>query len=162
VIRVFVELYNKGYIYRGVKMINWDPKAKTALSDEEVIHRQTNSKLVYVRYKIAGTEDEYITIATVRPETILGDTAVCVHPEDPRYTHLKGKKCIIPLVNREVPIIFDDYIDMEFGTGALKVTPAHDINDYNLGIKHNLPVIDTLNDDGTMSNAATLYIGKDR
>ena len=162
VIRVFVELYDKGYIYRGVKMINWDPKAKTALSDEEVIHKQTSSKLVYVRYKIAGTEDEYITIATVRPETILGDTAVCVHPDDPRYAHLKGKKCIIPLVNREVPIIFDDYIDIEFGTGALKVTPAHDINDYNLGQKYNLPVIDTLNEDGTMSEAAGLYIGMDR
>lgn len=162
VIRVFVELYNKGYIYRGVKMINWDPKAKTALSDEEVIHRQTNSKLTYVRYRIVGDAEEYITIATVRPETILGDTAVCVHPDDPRYTHLKGKKCIIPLVNREVPIIFDDYIDIEFGTGALKVTPAHDINDYNLGLKYNLPVIDTLNEDGTMSEAAGLYIGQDR
>lgn len=162
VIRVFNDLYDKGYIYRGVKMINWDPQAKTALSDEEVLHKQTNSKLTYVRYRIAGTEDEYITIATVRPETILGDTAVCVHPDDPRYAHLKGKKCIIPLVNREVPIIFDDYIDMEFGTGALKVTPAHDINDYNLGQKYNLPVIDTLNEDGTMSEAAGLYIGQDR
>lgn len=162
VIRVFVELYEKGYIYRGVKMINWDPKAKTALSDEEVVHKQTNSKLYYVRYKLDGDNDEYVTIATVRPETILGDTAVCVHPEDPRYAHLKGRKCIIPLVNREVPIIFDDYIDLEFGTGALKVTPAHDINDYNLGIKHNLEVIDTLNDDGTLSEAAILYVGQDR
>ncbi len=162
VIRVFVELYEKGYIYRGVKMINWDPKAKTALSDEEVIHKQTNSKLYYVKYKLDGDNDEYVTIATVRPETILGDTAVCVHPEDPRYAHLKGRKCIIPLVNREVPIIFDDYIDLEFGTGALKVTPAHDINDYNLGIKHNLEVIDTLNDDGTLSEAAILYVGQDR
>ncbi len=162
VIRVFVELYNKGQIYRGVKMINWDPKAKTALSDEEVIHKQTNSKLYYVRYKLDGDNDEYITIATVRPETILGDTAVCVHPEDPRYAHLKGRKCIIPLVNREVPIIFDDYIDLEFGTGALKVTPAHDINDYNLGQKHNLEVIDTLNEDGTLSEAAGMYIGQDR
>lgn len=162
VIRVFVDLYNKGYIYRGVKMINWDPKAKTALSDEEVIHKQTNSKLYYVRYKLDGDKEEYITIATVRPETILGDTAVCVHPDDERYAHLKGRKCFIPLVNREVPIIFDDYIDIEFGTGALKVTPAHDINDYNLGIKHNLQVIDTLNDDGTMSEAAGMYIGQDR
>ncbi|WP_276134743.1 valine--tRNA ligase [Polluticoccus soli] len=162
VMRVFVELYNKGYIYRGVKMINWDPKAKTALSDEEVIYKQTNSKLVYVRYKIDSDKEEYITIATVRPETILGDTAVCVHPEDERYTHLKGKFCFVPLVNRRVPIIFDDYIDKEFGTGALKVTPAHDINDYNLGLKHNLQVIDTLNDDGTMSEAAQLYIGEDR
>ena len=162
VIRVFVELYNKGYIYRGVKMINWDPKAKTALSDEEVIFKQTNSKLYYVRYKIDSEQEEYITIATVRPETILGDTAVCVHPDDKRYAHLRGKFCFIPLINRRVPIIFDDYIDMEFGTGALKVTPAHDINDYNLGLKHNLPVIDTLNEDGTMSEAAQLYVGQDR
>ncbi len=162
VIRVFNELYEKGLIYRGVKMINWDPKAKTALSDEEVIHKQTNSKLYYVRYKLDVEGEEYITIATVRPETILGDTAVCVHPEDPRYAHLKGKYCFIPLINRRVPIIFDDYIDLEFGTGALKVTPAHDINDYNLGLKHGLPVVDTLNDDGTMSEAAQLYVGMDR
>jgi valyl-tRNA synthetase len=162
VIRVFVELYEKGYIFRGVKMINWDPKAKTALSDEEVIYKQTNSKLYHVRYRIEGEEEEYITIATVRPETILGDTAVCVHPEDPRYAHLREKHCFIPLVNRRVPIIFDDYIDMEFGTGALKVTPAHDINDYNLGLKHHLEVIDTLNEDGTMSEAAQLYVGEDR
>jgi valyl-tRNA synthetase len=162
VIRVFIELYEKGLIYRGVKMINWDPKAKTALSDEEVMHRQTNSKLYYVRYKIDSDNDEYITIATVRPETILGDTAVCVHPEDPKYKHLVGMYCYVPLVNRRVPIIFDEYIDKEFGTGALKVTPAHDINDYNLGLKHGLPVIDTLNDDGTMSEAAQLYIGLDR
>jgi valyl-tRNA synthetase len=162
VIRVFVELYNKGLIYRGVKMINWDPKAKTALSDEEVIYKQSNSKLYYVRYRIDSEIEEYITIATVRPETILGDTAVCVHPEDERYAHLKGKYCFVPLINRRIPIIFDDYIDKEFGTGALKVTPAHDINDYNLGIKHNLQVIDTLNDDGTMSEAAGMYIGEDR
>lgn len=162
VIRVFNELYAKGYIYRGVKMINWDPKAKTALSDEEVIYRQTNSRLVYVRYKIDSDNEEYITIATVRPETILGDTAICVHPEDERYAHLKGKYAFVPLINRRVPIIFDDYIDKEFGTGALKVTPAHDINDYNLGIKYNLPVVDTLNEDGTMSEAARLYIGEDR
>ncbi|MES2702614.1 MAG: valine--tRNA ligase [Bacteroidota bacterium] len=161
VIRVFVELHEKGLIYRGVKMINWDPKAKTALSDEEVIHKQTNSKLYYVRYKIEDSED-YITIATVRPETILGDTAVCVHPEDERYAHLAGKYCFVPLINRRIPIIFDTYIDKEFGTGALKVTPAHDINDYNLGLKHGLPVVDTLNDDGTMSEAAQLYIGQDR
>lgn len=162
VIRVFNDLYKKGYIYRGVKMINWDPKAKTALSDEEVIHKQTNSKLYYVRYRLDGDKEEYITIATVRPETILGDTAVCVHPDDPRYAHLKGRKVIIPLVDREVPIIFDDYIDIEFGTGALKVTPAHDINDYNLGIKYNLEVIDTLNEDGTLSEAAGMYVGQDR
>ncbi|MEI8279123.1 MAG: valine--tRNA ligase [Bacteroidota bacterium] len=162
VIRVFVELYNKGCIYRGVKMINWDPRAKTALSDEEVIFKQTNSKLYYVRYRLDTKDEEYITIATVRPETILGDTAVCVHPDDARYAHLKGAFAFIPLINRRVPIIFDDYIDIEFGTGALKVTPAHDINDYNLGIKHNLPVIDTLNDDGTMSEAAQMYLGQDR
>ena len=162
VIRVFVELYEKGLIYRGVKMINWDPKAKTALSDEEVIHRQTNSKLYYVRYRMEGDTEEYITIATVRPETILGDTAVCVHPDDPRYKHLVGRYCYVPLLNRRIPIIFDTYIDLEFGTGALKVTPAHDINDYNLGLKHGLPVIDTLNEDGTMSQAAELYIGMDR
>lgn len=163
VIRVFIDLYQKGNIYRGVKMINWDPKAKTALSDEEVIHKQTNSKLYYVKYKLEGDdEDAFITIATVRPETIPGDTAVCVHPDDPRYQHLKGKYCIVPIVNRRVPIIFDEYIDMEFGTGTLKVTPAHDINDYNLGLKHKLPVIDTLNDDGTMSEAAQVYIGEDR
>ncbi len=162
VIRVFTDLYEKGLIYRGVKMINWDPKAKTALSDEEVIHRQTNSKLYYVRYKLDTGKDEYVTVATVRPETILGDTAVCVHPDDERYAHLKGQYCFVPLLNRRIPIIFDDYIDKEFGTGALKVTPAHDINDYNLGLKHGLPVIDTLNDDGTMSEAAQLYIGMDR
>ena len=156
VIRVFTELYEKGLIYRGVKMINWDPKAKTALSDEEVIHRQANSKLYYVRYRLDSDKEEYITIATVRPETILGDTAVCVHPDDERYAHLAGQYCFVPLINRRVPIIFDDYIDREFGTGALKVTPAHDINDYNLGLKHGLAVIDTLNDDGTMSEAAQL------
>ncbi|MBS1781182.1 MAG: valine--tRNA ligase [Bacteroidetes bacterium] len=162
VIRVFVELYNKGYIYRGVKMINWDPQAKTALSDEEVVYKQTNSKLYYVRYRIDGGTDEYITIATVRPETILGDTAICVHPDDERYKHLHGKYCFVPLINRRIPIITDDYIDIEFGTGALKVTPAHDINDYNLGLKHKLQVIDTLNADGTMSEAAQLYVGEDR
>lgn len=162
VIRVFVELFNKGNIYRGVKMINWDPQALTALSDEEVLHKETNSKLTYVQYKIDSEKEEYITIATVRPETILGDTAVCVHPEDERYTHLKGKFCFVPLINRRIPIIFDEYIDKEFGTGALKVTPAHDINDYNLGLKHKLEVIDTLNPNGTLSEAAQLYIGEDR
>jgi valyl-tRNA synthetase len=162
VIRVFVELYNKGNIYRGVKMINWDPQALTALSDEEVLHKETNSKLTYIQYRIDSEQEEYITIATVRPETILGDTAVCVHPEDERYAHLKGKYCFVPLINRRIPIIFDDYIDKEFGTGALKVTPAHDINDYNLGLKHKLEVVDTLNPDGTLSGAAQLYIGEDR
>jgi valyl-tRNA synthetase len=161
VINVFNDLYKKGFIYRGAKMINWDPQAKTALSDEEVNFKETNSKLTYIKYQISGF-DEFITIATVRPETILGDTAICVHPEDNRYSHLKGKKAIVPLINREIPIIFDDYIDIEFGTGALKVTPAHDINDYNLGQKHQLQVIDILNDDGTLSEAAQLYIGEDR
>jgi valyl-tRNA synthetase len=162
VIDVFIDLYKKGYIYRGVRMVNWDPAGKTAVSDEEVIHKEVNSKLYYVRYKIDGTEEEWITIATTRPETILGDTAVCVHPDDERYKHLKGKKCIIPFVNRLVPIIFDDYIDIEFGTGALKVTPAHDINDYNLGIKHKIKAIDVLNEDGTMSDEAGIYKGLDR
>lgn len=162
VIRVFIDLYNKGYIYRGVKMINWDPKAKTALSDEEVVYKEVKSKLYYVRYKIDSDKEEYITIATTRPETILGDTAVCVHPNDTRYNTLKGKYCFVPLINRRIPIIFDEYIDMEFGTGALKVTPAHDINDYHLGIKHKLQVVDTLNDDGTLSKAAQLYVGEDR
>lgn len=162
VIDVFIDLYNKGLIYRGVRMINWDPQGLTAVSDEEVIYKDVNSKLYYVRYKVEGTENEWITIATVRPETILGDTGVCVHPDDPRYQHLKGKRCIIPIVNRSVPFIFDEYIDMEFGTGALKVTPAHDINDYNLGIKHGLEVIDTIAADGKMSEAAKFYIGEDR
>lgn len=162
VIDVFVDLYNKGNIYRGVKMINWDPQALTALSDEEVLHKEANSKLTYIRYKIDSETEEYITIATVRPETIMGDTAVCVHPEDERYAHLKGKFCFVPLINRRIPIIFDDYIDKEFGTGALKVTPAHDINDYNLGLKHKLAVVDTLNENGTMSEAAQIYIGQDR
>lgn len=162
VIDVFIDLYKKGQIYRGVRMVNWDPKGLTAISDEEVIHKEVNSKLVYVKYKIEGTENEFITIATTRPETILGDTAVCVHPNDERYKHLKGKNAIVPIANRAVPIIFDEYIDMEFGTGALKVTPAHDINDYNLGVKHKLAVIDTLNADGTISEVAGHYVGQDR
>ena len=162
VITVFIDLYNKGLIYRGVRMVNWDPKALTALSDEEVIYKEVNSKLYYVRYRVEGTEDEWLTIATTRPETILGDTAICVHPEDERYRHLKGKKILVPLINRSIPVIYDEYVDPEFGTGALKVTPAHDINDYNLGIKYKLPVIDTFNADGTMSEAAQLYIGEDR
>lgn len=161
VIDVFIDLYNKGNIYRGVRMVNWDPKGLTALSDEEVNYKEVNSKLFYVKYKIENSPD-FITIATTRPETILGDTAVCVHPEDERYKNLKGKKAIIPLVNRSVPIIFDEYVDKEFGTGALKVTPAHDINDYNLGIKHKLESIDILNPDGTMSKSAQLFIGEDR
>ena len=161
VIKVFVDLYNKGLIYRGVRMVNWDPSAQTALSDEEVIHKEVNSKLYHIAYKIEGS-DEKLTIATTRPETILGDSAICVNPNDERYTHLKGKKAIVPLVNRVIPIIFDEYVDMEFGTGALKITPAHDINDYKLGDKHGLESIDILNDDGTLSEEAELYIGKDR
>ena len=161
VIRVFVDLYNKGYIYRGLKMINWDPEAKTTLSNEEVIHKEETSKLYFVKYKIEDS-DEWLTIATTRPETILGDTAICVNPNDERYKHLRGKNAIVPMVERPVPVIFDDYVDMEFGTGALKVTPAHDTNDYELGTKHNLHVIDVLNEDGTMSEAARLYVGEDR
>lgn len=169
VIDVFVDLYNKGYIYRGKRMINWDVKAKTALSDEEVIRKETQQKLYFLKYKIDGErttgsseESSYITIATVRPETIMGDTAVCVHPKDERYTHLHGKFVLVPLINRRIPIITDEYVTMEFGTGALKVTPAHDVNDYQLGQKHNLEVIDILNDDGTLSPAAQVFIGEDR
>ncbi|MDY6800240.1 MAG: valine--tRNA ligase [Bacteroidota bacterium] len=161
VIKVFVDLYNKGLIYRGVRMVNWDPVAKTAVSDEEVNYKEVNSKLYYIRYKIDG-DDEYVTIATTRPETILGDTAVCVHPDDERFKHLHGKKVLVPLVNRSVPIILDDYVDKEFGTGALKITPAHDINDYEIGDKHQLETIDIFNDDGTLNESAQLYIGEDR
>ncbi|MCE5345472.1 MAG: valine--tRNA ligase [Bacteroidales bacterium] len=161
VIKVFVDLYNKGLIYRGVRMVNWDPQAMTAVSDEEVIYTEEKSKLYYVRYKIVG-EDGYVTVATTRPETILGDTAVCAHPDDERYQHLKGKKVIVPMVNREVPFIFDSYVDPEFGTGCLKITPAHDVNDYEIGIRHKLPTIDVFNDNGTMSLAAGLFIGVDR
>ena len=161
VLKVFVDLYNKGLIYRGVRMVNWDPKALTALSDEEVIYKDEHSKLYYLRYFIEG-EDKYIIVATTRPETILGDTAVCVNPNDPRYSFLKGKKVIIPLVNRVGPIIMDDYVDIEFGTGCLKVTPAHDVNDYMLGEKYNLPSIDIFNDNGTISEAGGLYVGMDR
>lgn len=161
VIKVFVDLYNKGMIYRGARMINWDPSAKTALSDEEVEYRDVQGKLYYVKYKVAGSE-EFISIATQRPETIMGDTAVAVNPNDERYQHLKGKNVIVPLVNRKVPIIFDEYVDPTFGTGALKITPAHDINDYNLGLKHHLAAIDTLNEDGTLSAAAEVFVGLDR
>lgn len=161
VIKVFVDLFNKGYIYRGARMVNWDPMRKTALSDEEVYYTEENSRLFHIKYLITGST-EYLTIATTRPETLLGDTAICVHPEDERYAHLKGAKAIVPLVNREVPIIYDEYVDMEFGTGALKVTPAHDINDYNLGAKHDLESIEILNDDGTLSEAAQVFVGVDR
>ncbi len=161
VINVFIDLYRKGYIYRGVRMVNWDPQAKTAVSDEEVIHRELQSKLYYVKYEVEGYEPG-ITIATTRPETILGDTAVAVNPEDPRYKDLHGKTAIIPLVERKVPILCDDYVDHEFGTGALKITPAHDENDYEIGIRHNLESIDILNDDGTLSEAAEWFVGMDR
>ncbi|MCF6171009.1 MAG: valine--tRNA ligase [Bacteroidales bacterium] len=161
VIDVFVDLFNKGLIYRGIRMVNWDPKAQTAVSDEEVNHKELQSKLYYLKYRVEG-EDNYITIATTRPETILGDTAVCVHPEDERFVKFHGKKVVVPLVKRAVPIIQDEYVDREFGTGALKITPAHDIHDYELGLKHKLKTIDIFNDDGTMSEKAELYIGKDR
>ncbi|BCI62972.1 valine--tRNA ligase [Coprobacter secundus] len=161
VLKVFVDLYNKGLIYRGVRMVNWDPKALTALSDEEVIYKEEHSKLFYLRYKIEG-EDGYAIVATTRPETIMGDTAMCINPNDPKNKHLRGKKVIVPLVNRIIPVIEDDYVDIEFGTGCLKVTPAHDVNDYMLGEKYNLPSIDIFNDNGTLSEAAGLYIGMDR
>ncbi len=161
VIQVFISLYNKGYIYRGVRMVNWDPQALTAVSDEEVNFKEVNSKLYYINYKIAGTSD-FVTIATTRPETILGDTAVCIHPDDERYKKLHGKKVLVPLINREVPIITDTYVEREFGTGVLKVTPAHDINDYELGQKYNLEIIDIFNDNGTLNEKAQLYIGEDR
>ena len=180
VIRVFVDLYNKGLIYRGVRMVNWDPKALTALSDEEVIYKEEHSKLYYLKYYVAeddgtgetGAEGEivhrdaegrrYAVVATTRPETIMGDTAMCINPNDPKNRWLSGKKVIVPLVNRVIPVIEDDYVDIEFGTGCLKVTPAHDVNDYMLGEKYNLPSIDIFNDNGTLSDAAGLYVGMDR
>lgn len=162
VLRVFIDLFDKGLIYRGVRMVNWDPKALTAVSDEEVNYKEVNSKLYYVRYRIEGTMDEWITIATTRPETILGDTAVCVHPEDDRYKNYKGKRALVPVINRSIPIIFDEYVEREFGTGALKVTPAHDINDYNLGVKHKLPSVDIFNDNGTINESAQILVGEDR
>jgi valyl-tRNA synthetase len=161
VIKTFVDLYNKGSIYRGIRMVNWDPKAKTALSDEEVIYKEVQSKLYYINYQIEGSND-FLTIATTRPETILGDTAVCVNPNDERFKHFKGKRVIVPLIKRSIPIIMDEYVDMEFGTGCLKITPAHDINDYEIGMRFNLESIDILNDDGTLSEKAGLYIGQDR
>jgi len=161
VLRVFVDLYKKGHIYRGVRMVNWDPQAQTAVSDEEVNHKEVSSKLYYLDYRVEGEED-HITIATTRPETILGDTAVCVHPEDERFIRFHGKRVIVPLVDRAVPIIVDEYVDREFGTGALKITPAHDINDYELGLKHNLESIDIFNPDGTLNEDAGVLIGEDR
>ncbi|MBN1118698.1 MAG: valine--tRNA ligase [Bacteroidales bacterium] len=162
VIKSFVELFNKGYIYRGVRMVNWDPAAKTAVSDEEVIYKEEKSKLYFLRYKVEGSANEWVTIATTRPETILGDTAVCVNPNDERYSSLKGKRVLVPLIERSIPIIEDDYVDMEFGTGCLKITPAHDINDYEIGMRFNLESIDIFNDDGTLNEKAELFIGKDR
>ncbi len=171
VIDTFVDLYNKGQIYRGVRMVNWDPQGRTAVSDEEVITKEVQQKLVYIRYEVVASHsssaidsenDQYITIATVRPETIMADAAIAVNPHDERYIHLHGKTVRIPLINREIPVITDDYVSMEFGTGCLKVTPAHDPNDYEIGLRHNLPVIDLLNDDGTLNEKAQILVGKDR
>jgi len=161
VIKVFVDLYNKGFIYRGYRMVNWDPQAKTTLSDEEVIYKEQNGKLFYLIYKVENSE-EYLTVATTRPETIFGDVAVCINPNDERYKHLRGKKVIVPIVGRVVPIIEDEYVDIEFGTGALKITPAHDINDYEIGLKHQLPIIDTFTDEGKLNSYGLHYEGKDR
>ena len=162
VIKVFVDLYNKGLIYRGVRMVNWDPQAQTALSDEEVVYKDEHSKLYYLRYKVVEEPNKYAIVPTTRPETIMGDTAMCINPNDTKNTWLKGKHVIVPLVGREIPVIEDDYVDIEFGTGCLKVTPAHDINDHNLGLKHGLETIDIFNDNGTLSEAAGLYVGMDR
>ena len=164
VIKVFVDLYKKGLIYRGVRMVNWDPKAQTALSDEEVIYKEEHSKLYYLRYMVDDPQADgaYAVVATTRPETIMGDTAMCINPNDPKNQWLRGKRVIVPLVGRSIPVIEDEYVDIEFGTGCLKVTPAHDVNDYMLGEKHNLESIDIFNDDGTLSQAAGLYVGMDR
>ncbi|WP_209331479.1 valine--tRNA ligase [Lunatimonas salinarum] len=161
VIQVFIDLYKKGKIYRGIRMVNWDPKGKTALSDDEVIFKEVASKLYYIEYQLEGSE-ERLTIATTRPETIMADVAICVHPEDERFAHLKGKNALIPLINRPIPIIQDEYVDREFGTGCLKITPAHDINDYEIGLRHHLEVIDILNDDGTLNEKARILVGEDR
>ncbi|MBB2150844.1 valine--tRNA ligase [Pedobacter gandavensis] len=163
VIDSFIHLYKKGRIYRGVRMVNWDPAGKTSVSDEEVIRKEVNQKLYYIKYTVSGSNDqEFLTIATTRPETIMADAAICVNPNDERYAHLKGKKVFVPLINREIPVIQDDYVTMDFGTGCLKVTPAHDLNDYELGLRHKLPVIDILNDDGTLNELAQILVGEDR
>ncbi|MEQ3690234.1 MAG: valine--tRNA ligase, partial [Flavobacterium sp.] len=161
VIKSFVDLYNKGMIYRGYRMVNWDPEAKTTLSDEEVIHEERQGKLYYINYKVEGSND-VLTIATTRPETIFGDTAICINPNDERFTHLKGKKAIVPICNRVIPIIEDEYVDIEFGTGCLKVTPAHDVNDKELGSKHNLEIIDIFNEDASLNSFGLHFEGKDR
>src|SRR5690606_17842578 len=161
VINVFVDLYNKGLIYRGYRMVHWDPEAKTTLSDEEVIYAERQGNLYYLAYDIVGS-DQQVTIATTRPETILGDTAICVHPDDERYAHLKGKRAIVPICDREVPIIMDPYVDMEFGTGCLKVTPAHDVNDKMLGEAHGLEIIDIFNEDASLNAHGLHFQGKDR
>ncbi|SDL13273.1 valyl-tRNA synthetase [Pedobacter sp. ok626] len=161
VIDSFIHLYKKGWIYRGIRMVNWDPAGKTSVSDEEVIRKEVNQKLYYIKYTVSGSDD-FVTIATTRPETIMADAAICINPNDERYTHLKGKKVFVPLINREIPIIEDEYVTMDFGTGCLKVTPAHDLNDYELGLKHKLPVIDILNDDGTLNELAVILVGEDR
>jgi len=158
---VFIDLYKKGYIYRGIRMVNWDPQGLTALADDEVIFKDVQTKMYHIRYQIEGSED-YVTIATVRPETIMADAAICIHPDDERFAHLKGKKAVIPLINRAIPIIEDEYVSMDFGTGCLKVTPAHDPNDYELGVKHQLEVIDILNDNGTLNEKAQILVGEDR
>lgn len=162
VIDVFIDLHKKGNIYRGMRMVNWDPAGKTALSDDEVNYKDVQTKLYYIKYAIEGSKDEFVTVATVRPETIMGDSAICINPNDERYKHLKGNKAIIPLINRPIPIIEDEYVTMDFGTGCLKVTPAHDMNDYELGRRHNLEVIDILNEDGTLNTKAKIYVGEDR
>ncbi|RCH56472.1 valine--tRNA ligase [Mucilaginibacter hurinus] len=176
VIDTFIHLYKKGWIYRGIRMVNWDPQGKTAVSDEEVIRKEVNQKLYYIRYQVSSTkyqdhseqpndsilDSSYLTIATTRPETIMADSAICINPNDERYVHLHGKKVLVPLINREIPVILDDYVAMDFGTGCLKVTPAHDLNDYQLGQKHNLPVIDILNDDGSLNDKAQILVGEDR
>ncbi|MDU0372877.1 valine--tRNA ligase [Hymenobacter endophyticus] len=162
VLRVFVDLHQKGLVYRGIRMVNWDPLGQTALSDEEVIPKDVMAKMYHLRYEVVGQEGQFLTVATSRPETIMADVAVAVNPNDPRYTHLHGAKVRIPLLGREIPVILDEYVSIDFGTGALKVTPAHDLNDYELGVKHNLPVIDILNNDGTLNEKAVLYVGQDR